>query len=153
MSKPDIIRNSDWEERLANKLEQKRDVPFKWGSNDCALFAADCVLSMTGVDPAEAFRGLYDTKTGAAQALRDHGQGTLLKTVRHWFGEEKHVALAQRGDLVMQGSTALGVCVGQYSYFPGTEQNGLVEGLVFVPTAGCSRAFSVPFDKSEATNG
>lgn len=117
--------------------------PFAWGSHDCALFSASAVNAMCGVDPAAAFRGTYDTQRGAAEALKEHGEGTLLKTVRAWFPEEKSVHLAHRGDLVMKDATAVGICVGRYSWFVGREQG--MERLVPVPTRDCRYAFTVPF--------
>lgn len=95
-----LKRHDDWEERLSVYLDRVADEPFKWGSHDCALFAADCVLAMTGADPAEAYRGKYDTARGAAEALREHGAGTLLKTLRATFETEISVHFAQRGDVV-----------------------------------------------------
>lgn len=145
MQKPsDIVRAPDWEERLAVYLDRKREEPFKWGSNDCALFAADAIKAMTGVDPGEAFRGQYDSRTGSALALRDHGAGTLLKTVTTWLGQPKHPVFAQRGDIVMKDRNTLGVCVGLHSWFVGEEHGQ--NGLVAVPTADCTKAFSLAFE-------
>lgn len=145
-----IVRFSNWEERLAVYLARVEEEPFVWGTHDCALFAASCVNAQTGVDPAAAFRGTYDTRIGAAEALRDKGQGTLLKTVREWF-EAIPVPFAKRGDLVMRDTSerdrALGVCVGLYSYFVGEEQG--LQRLVALPTQECRYAFSVPFEAAE----
>jgi hypothetical protein len=137
-------RHNDWEDRLRTYLDRVEWEPFKWGSHDCALFAADCVRVQTGVDPAEAFRGTYGTATGARGALREHGEGTLFRTVRLWFGEPKSPHQAKRGDVMMKDATTCGVCVGQYSYFVGEEQG--LQRLAIVPTASCRYAFTVPFD-------
>lgn len=145
-----IVRYPDWEDRLSHYLGRVEDEPFAWGTHDCALFAAGCVNAQTGVDPAAAFRGTYDSRVGAAEALRDKGQGTLLKTVKGWFGEPVAVPFAKRGDLVMRDTSerdrALGVCTGLYSWFVGEEQGQ--QRLVPVPTAECRYAFSVPFEAS-----
>ena len=37
---------------LARFIEERRRMPFTWGSNDCCLFAADWVLAATGRDIA-----------------------------------------------------------------------------------------------------
>jgi hypothetical protein len=140
-------RYGDWEDRLRTYLDRVNDEPFRWGRHDCALFAADCIRAMTGFDPGEAFRGRYDTKTGAAEALREFGAGTLLRTVVSWLGKSKSIHLAQRGDIVMNADLACGICVGPYSYFVG-EGPGQV-GLIPVPTASLKYAFSVPFEASE----
>ncbi|ATI54178.1 DUF6950 family protein [Sphingomonas melonis] len=138
-----FVRHQDWEERLSLILDRKSDQPFKWGENDCALFAADCVKAMTGGDPAEAYRGKYDTARGAALALREHGEGTLLKTLRALFTEvSPH--FAQRGDVVMLDATTTGICVGRFSYFVGREEGQ--EGLITMSTAACRYAFRVPFE-------
>ena len=52
-------RLEDWPERLAAFVEARRAMPFRWGQNDCALFAADAVAAVTGVDLAERWRGLW----------------------------------------------------------------------------------------------
>lgn len=140
-----IIRHQDWEDRLRTYLDRVKEDKFEWGTHDCALFSADCVNAMTGVDPAEVFRGTYDTARGAAEALRTHGGGTLLRTMRQWFGEAlESVHQAQRGDLVMLDRFTVGVCAGRYSWFVGREQGQ--EGLTIHPTASCRHAFRVPFE-------
>lgn len=138
-----IVRAPDWEDRLSTYLDRVAEEPFVWGSHDCALHAASAIRAMTGVDPGAAFRDQYDSRTGSAAALREHGQGTLLKTVTAWLGAPKHVSQAKRGDIVMRDRSTLGVCVGAYSYFVG-EEHGQA-GLVFLPTSDCTRAFTVPF--------
>lgn len=139
-----MIRHPDWHDRLATYLDRVSEEPFKWGEHDCALFAASAVQRMTGVDPAEDFRGTYDSYKGATEALREHGSGTLLKTVRDWFGPSISVHLAKRGDLVMRDARTLGVCVGQYSWF--VAQIGAGVGLIALPTASCAYSFTVPFE-------
>lgn len=139
-----IVRYQDWEARLSVYLDRVAEEPFKWGTHDCALFASDCVLAMTGVDPAEAYRGTYDTVVGAAKALREHGAGTLLKSFTATFGEPISPHFAQRGDLVMLDPKTIGVCVGRHSWFVGREANQ--EGLVPLFTASCRYAFRVPFE-------
>ncbi|WP_082670237.1 DUF6950 family protein [Sphingomonas sanguinis] len=139
-----IVRYPDWEDRLRTYLDRVEYDPFVWGQHDCALFAASCVRAQTGVDPAVAYRGTYDTANGARTALRELGAGTLLKTVKSWFGEPKSVHFAQRGDIVMRDATTVGVCVGQFSFFVGEEQG--VDRLAIIPTRDCRYAFTVPFE-------
>lgn len=146
-----IVRAPDWEDRLSTYLDRVAEEPFAWGSHDCALHAASAIKAMTGVDPGSAFRGQYDTRTGSAAALREHGDGTLLKTVTAWLGAPKHASQAKRGDIVMRDRSTLGVCVGAYSYFVGEEHGQ--NGLVFLPTSDCSRAFTVPFAAPSSVEG
>lgn len=143
-----FARHQDWEERLSLYLDRVADQPFEWGEHDCALFAADCVKAMTGADPAEAYRGKYDTARGAAEALREHGAGTLLKTLKAIFGEPISPHFAQRGDVVMRDATTTGICVGRFSWFVGQESGE--QGLVHLPTAACRYAFRVPFHSEGA---
>lgn len=146
-----FARHQDWEERLSLYLDRVADQPFSWGEHDCALFSADCVKAMTGGDPAEAYRGKYDTARGAALALREHGEGTLLRTLKAIFGESISPHFAQRGDVVMRDARTAGICVGRFSYFVG--QEGEQEGLVFLPTAACRYAFRVPYHSEGTDNG
>lgn len=143
-----FARHQDWEERLSLYLDRVADQPFSWGEHDCALFSADCVKAMTGFDPAEAYRSKYDDARGAAIALREHGAGTLLRTLKSIFGEPISPHFAQRGDVVMRDARTAGVCVGRFSWFVGEE--GSTQGLVPLPTAACGYAFRVPY-ASEGT--
>jgi hypothetical protein len=137
-------RYQDWEERLAVYLDRKADERFQHGTHDCALFAAGAVLAMTGFDPAAALRGQYDTAAGAARALREFGEGTLLRTIQAAFPDEVCPHQAQRGDVVMLNRTTAGICVGHFSYFVGHEQGQ--DRLTHIPTAQCQRAFRVPYE-------
>lgn len=133
------MRLPDWEDRLAAIVEVRRDWPFEWGRHDCILWATACAAAMTGTDLAEPFRGQYSDREGAARVLREIGEGTLIRTVNHYF-PRKPASMAQRGDLVMHG-TAIGVCIGAKGLFVGEE--GAREGLVTVPRAEWSRAWGV----------
>jgi hypothetical protein len=145
----ELVRFPDWEERLGVYLARVEEEPFVWGTHDCAIFAAACIYAQTGVDLVEDIRGTYDSQVGAAQILRDKAEGTLLRTLKAWLGDPVPVPFAKRGDIVMRDTTdrigrALGVCVGQYSYFLGEEQGRA--GLVPASTQDCRYAFHVPFE-------
>jgi hypothetical protein len=103
-------RKNFWDTReLERFLLARAPMPFKWGSNDCALFVADAVLAMTGVDIAADFRGYVD-EPGAFQAIRaviDAPAGSRV-TVEHaviycahkyGFAELEAPLYAQRGDI------------------------------------------------------
>lgn len=139
-----FIRKSDWEDRLRTYLDRVNETPFKWGTHDCAMFAAGAVLAMTGVDPVPAFRDDYTDEMSARAALRAHGAGTLLKTMRSLFGAAKSVHQAKRGDIVMADRFTVGVCVGEWSWFAGEEHGR--EGLTHLPTRDLKYAFSIPFE-------
>lgn len=65
----------------ANPLWVCHNTPFQWGTNDCALMAANYVLAKTGVDFAAEFRGKYNSKYSAYRLIAGTGglEGVLLK--------------------------------------------------------------------------
>lgn len=142
------VRFHDWPTRLHAAIESRRATPFKWGSNDCCMFAADVVLAITGADIAAQFRGKYDDALGAARVLRETGgiSGAVeAAAAEHGFACLPSVAYAQRGDLIEldtepngdAGGPALGVCVGSMVAGAGEA------GTVFVPPVKCRRAWRV----------
>ncbi|GLI99113.1 DUF6950 family protein [Sphingobium sp. BS19] len=134
-----IERISTWEQALADYLASVADAEFTWGELDCALFAANAVLAMTGHDIAAPFRGKYSTAAGSARALKRYGAGTLEATFDTLL-PVKPIGYARRGDVVMHDG-GVGVCVGSHALFVGRE--GEREGLVRVPRAEWVRAWGV----------
>lgn len=129
------MRFPDWPERLAARVEECRHLPFEWGRQDCALWAADTVLALTGDDPAAEYRGTYDDERGALQLIRDAGGMRGLVNL-----PEKHPGLAQRGDVVLavvDRRETFGIAdVGGW-WAPGAD------GLVFRPMSDVIAAFEV----------
>lgn len=121
-------RAENWPGLLATAIEEARNRPFVWGEHDCALFAADVVLKMTGQDLAADFRGLYASKTQAIKILG--AAGGLDAVVTGLLGWPLyHPKLAQRGDVVMVDTPegrALGICNGATAACAGPD------GLTFV---------------------
>lgn len=70
ISRQGFIRFDDWERRLNLFIESRRDVPFSWGKNDCFMFMADAIQSITGEDIGLRYRGAYFTELGANRILR-----------------------------------------------------------------------------------
>ena len=142
-----LVRAEGWEARLREAVEAAREKPFEWGTNDCALFAADCVRAMTGTDLAAAFRGKYTTASGARRALMRFGEGSLEATVMAVLGEPIVPTLARRGDVVLfqsfppgappDGIEALAVCLGEVAASPGPQ------GLTYVPMSEWLKAWRV----------
>ena len=135
------LRRADWPERLAEVVKAARGRPFQWGRHDCATFAFDCVLAMTGVDRLADFRGRYRTAKGARRALkRIGGVATVEDLATALTIRPADAQTAQRGDVVLidgdLGPT-LGVCLGVRSAFVGPD------GLAFAPTAVVRRAWRV----------
>lgn len=115
-----IGRLPGWEAELARQIERARDVPFRWGLHDCATWAFDVRLALTGQDAAVAWRGLYSTERGAARMLRRLGHDTLAGLCRAILGDPIQPLCAQRGDIVLADG-AIGVCVGGAGVFVARE--------------------------------
>lgn len=129
-------RYDDWPERLAAFIEARRKRAFSWGQQDCALFAADGIQEMTGVDLAADLRG-YKSASGAAKRIKAAGGMRGLAAAL----PEKHPGLAQRGDVVLvdvDGRETFGIVVGNGTWCgPGSE------GLVFRPMDEVATVFGV----------
>lgn len=129
------MRKPDWPEVMAALIEDRRKAAFSWGEHDCALWAADMVLALTGDDLAAEYRGTYDDERGALQIIRDAGGMRGLVNL-----PEKHPGLAQRGDVVLavvESRETFGIAdVGGW-WAPGAN------GLVFRPMSDVIAAFEV----------
>jgi len=99
------MRYQDWEARLHGFCSARRGVPFTWGANDCALFVADAVQAISGVDLASGCRGRYSSAHEADVLLEGLCGGDLEKFAAQQaeaFGfPEVGVRFAQRGDMVL----------------------------------------------------
>lgn len=127
-----LQRFPDWPERLDALMLSRQRVAFRWGLNDCCMFAADAVLETTGSDLAGSLRGAYDSQDGAESVLAEHGGVRAIASAR--LGEPMdNPAYARRGDIVcveLEGRETLGVVVGAGQWAcPGAR------GLVFRPMA------------------
>lgn len=130
------MRHADWPERLAAFVDVRRRAAFRWGVNDCALFAADWVLEATGDDPAATWRGY--ASEAEAQSIIDMAGG-MRGLVS--LPERATTGLAQRGDVVLAehgGRQLFGVVVGGGWYAaPG------LRGIEFRPMPEVLVAFEV----------
>lgn len=123
-------------------LAERRRAPFAWGSADCATFAADCALALTGVDPLAGVRGRYKTALGARRILDREGWHDVAGLAAAKF-EEIPVALAAVGDWAIVTTTedgnepSLGVVFGTNVACRFEHEVGLV------PLTRASRAFRV----------
>ncbi len=101
-----LTRKDHWAERHFHAfLFARATVPYAWGLNDCATFAADGILTITGVDIMPEFRG-YTTREEALHRIRQVSGGGLAEAIEscarnHGLVERKHPLTAQRGDLVL----------------------------------------------------
>lgn len=106
-----------WERRLQAVIERWRTVEMSWSRN-CAMFAADCVEAVSGVDPIADLRGQIVSAKGCAEALRA-GDGSFASVVSARLGQSINPLLARRGDIVglQSPGLVLGVCVGSRCLF------------------------------------
>lgn len=105
--------------RLHAQIEAARATPFAWGRHDCCLFAADCVLALTGVDHAAAWRGTYTDAVGAQRVLMRQGG---LRGLAGRAGAPIAPLAARVGDVGIvthAGRELLAVCAGEVWVCPG----------------------------------
>lgn len=101
-------RHQNWPLLLSNFIKEKQGQEFKWGSNDCILFAADCINRLTGVDLAASYRGTYDDRQGAEILMKEFG-GLLSTLISAHLGQPSgRPLMARRGDIVIHDIA--GVC-------------------------------------------
>ncbi len=125
-----LVRLPNWRLRFDALITERLRAPFAWGTNDCALFAADSVLALTGFDPALKLR----THRSARQAARTlRRRGDLATLVDLHLGPSCAASLAVQGDVVMVpmntewgGRLALGVCL-SCDYAAGPGATGLLQ--------------------------
>jgi hypothetical protein len=75
-----LQRLPDWQTRLVTHLGEVKALRFDPATHHCALFVADCVEAMTGVDLAAQWRSL--TLQQGLRALRKAGEGWRRLVVR-----------------------------------------------------------------------
>ncbi len=147
-----LARFPKWPELLERFIHARTFEPFAWGKNDCATFACDAVLAMTGTDLAEPLRR-HTSALEAARALRafldskesDTAkllEATAEKIAAAWKIEEIPVLYAQRGDLVLvnteEGMVLTVVSLNGYEVLaPGTA------GLMRLPLKSARRAWRI----------
>lgn len=133
-------RLPDWRSRLNAYFAEVAPVDFRYGSNDCALFAAGAVRAMTGHDPAAAWRGSYTTLEGGLKRLRKAGLADHVAVVDSLLLPVAP-AFAQVGDLALlrdHEGQGLGIVAGE------TVVCLSPRGLAHLPRDFVTAAWSVP---------
>jgi hypothetical protein len=126
------MRPENWPTLLAAYLEERRDLPFAWWSNDCAALACGWFERMYGTDPRATLGISYKDARGAAKALRT--------TLEDWCAFLEPVRFPGRGDVVLlpgHDGPALGVMTGTHIACQG------LEGLVFHPPIVALKAWAI----------
>lgn len=129
-------RLPDWQARFGALCAERHAMPFAWASNDCILFAADCILACTGVDPAAGHRDYPADALGAARMLATFGGVSEVGDA--FAGAPIPLLMAFVGDIGLiesEGRDCLAVCNGTTWLAPG------VSGLVVVPFDRARRAW------------
>lgn len=142
MSQPHPLhRQPDWPLRLEALVADRQHQPFSWGGQDCALFAADCVQALTGVDVAPPSLRQHRHARAALRSLRAHGG--LHGIAQAALGTPIAPALAGVGDVLLTRPSAqahhpmLAICNGATAIAPGPH------GLVSLDLAQVSHAWRV----------
>lgn len=107
-----INRHSTWRAAYKQCIAESRRRPFELGTFDCAIFPADVIRAMTGVDIAERYRGRYNDFRSAVEIIRGEGFANHEQMLATWF-EQIPVAFATVGDVVSYNvDHAFGVALG-----------------------------------------
>lgn len=106
---------TDRETILRRFLEEARAVQFRPGRRDCALFAADWIAALTGVDPAARWRGRYRTMDEGRALLKADGYASPAEVGASMLVEGAGWMQARTGDvavLIEEGNEAMGIVGG-----------------------------------------
>lgn len=95
-----MVRLEGWPLLLSRFIRTRREMPFEWGKNDCLIYAADAVQTITGKDPAKQWRG-YSTFEEAQTILKDNGGMEALITKAMGFPPHTVPLMARRGDVAL----------------------------------------------------
>jgi hypothetical protein len=107
------MRLSGWSARLAKEVERHRLLPFAWGQSDCVLFAADCAVAVTGVDPIPVgSRGAYDDEASASRILTMHGYADIEAAASVVFEESPRGSRGDWAVVDVAGRPTLGIVLG-----------------------------------------
>ena len=127
------MRRENWPALLQHHI---RIATFAWGENDCVLWCAEWINTVTGEDYAKEFRAKYSTEAEAQRLLADLG-ATCAADLADKYLPPIGVSFAQRGDIVLHPEGAIGICDGQFSHFL------TVDGLSRLGTLKCLKAWRV----------
>jgi len=96
----ELKRTDGWRKRLDDTIDAIRFVPFDWeAQHDCGPgLAGRVILSITGVDINEPYRGLYGSAAGAYRTMREAGFTNLADMAASML-PEIHPSKAEIGDI------------------------------------------------------
>lgn len=120
-------------ERLAAFIAARQRMPLAWGTNDCAVQAADAAIETTGTDLLGALRGSWSDESTALAVLAQAGG---LMAAMDLLLPRVPVPRASRGDIVLtrvDGVAALATVFGASAFGPGPD------GIVWTPIGRYAR--------------
>lgn len=100
---------------LRHFLDARRMATFRPGRNDCALFAADWIKTLTGHDPAAPWRGLYRSLKEGCDLLANDGFASPAEVLHPILVPGAGWMQAQTGDvavLIEADEEAMGIVGG-----------------------------------------
>lgn len=93
-------RLPEWPRKLAQLVASAREVPFAWGTFDCAMFCCQWIRELTGTDPGAAYRGKYSTEAEAISIFGTDLAAFAAGVIVPLGAIEVEVTYARRGDIV-----------------------------------------------------
>ncbi len=137
----EIKRKKDWKQLLDLYMNSCMKKAYKLGEHDCALFAANTILKITGYDSGVDFRGKYSTQLGYRRIFKTLEVNNLHDLADLKFGDCIPISKARPGDLVYYvdsiGIEHLGIALEEMVAITGKE------GLHFIELEKCEFAWSV----------
>ena len=131
------MRVANWPDVLAKEIDGSLEAPFIWGKNDCCQFVARITTALTDVDRRDLFP-TYSSEEEARKIVE--GLGGFIPLLSKAFGESKHPAFADRGDVVlvdMGMGPQPAICLGVWCVAP------TAKGLAKRMTDSATHAWSV----------
>lgn len=124
-------------DRIADYINNAAAKGFKWGENDCALFANNHLAqNFNYPDLAEPYRGKYTDFKSGLELINKSGYKDAVDMA------DKNLARINRpsiGDIALYiDERCLGICMGAYSYFL------TAEFITRIPNRLCTKFWRAP---------
>lgn len=115
------MRVANWSSQYHRAVASARTVPFRWGVNDCVLFAAYVTDSISDLGVTQKFKAKYHwhDEESAKEIIRS--AGSLDALVCEFMGPPVPWTLLSTGDVVLaesEGKTLLTVHDGSNLLYP-----------------------------------
>ena len=124
----------NWEQRLSDYLQERREMPFEYGSNDCAHFAAVAVEAITGENPMTDIRP-YKSLTTSLKAIKEADADSLEQIIDRKF-QDIPIGFASTGDLAFHDGSVGVVLSGRAAFVS-------EDGFALIPRHEWSKAWGV----------